>query len=67
MKILRILKMQLKIVQSEDVEDASKHGIGKIKMEILVDVENTVTKCSVLTIFSTYTRISNLVFLYLGF
>ena len=39
-----------------DVEDAVKHDIEKIVVEICVIVENTVSKCSVLTKFLTSTQ-----------
>jgi hypothetical protein len=41
---------------NKDVEDAIKHDIEKIEVEIRVIVENTVSKCSVLTKFSTSTQ-----------
>ena len=41
---------------NKDVEDAIKHDIEKIEVEICVIVENTVSKCSVLTKFSTSTQ-----------
>ena len=53
LRILRILKMQLKTKLKRNffkTEDVAKHGIEKIEIAILVDVENT--------IFSTYTAYS---------
>ena len=41
---------------NKDVEDAIKHDIEKIEVEIRVIVENTVSKCSVLTKFLTSTQ-----------
>ena len=41
---------------NRDIEDAVKHDIVKIWVEIFVIVENSVSKCSVLTISSTSTQ-----------
>ena len=41
---------------NKDVEDAVKHDIEQIEVEIRVIVENTVSKCSVLTKSSTSTQ-----------
>ena len=40
----------------KDVEDAVKHDIEKIQVEICLIVENTVSKCSVLTKSLTSTQ-----------
>ena len=49
-------EINVNIDKTEDVDDASKHGIEKIDVEICVFVENTVSKCSVLTESSTSTQ-----------
>ena len=49
-------EINVNIDKTEDVNDASKHGIEKIDVEICVFVENTVSKCSVLTESSTSTQ-----------
>ena len=41
---------------NKDVEDAVKHDIEKIQVEICLIVENTVSKCSVLTKSLTSTQ-----------
>ena len=49
-------EINVNIDKTEDVDNASKHGIEKIDVEICVFVENTVSKCSVLTESSTSTQ-----------
>ena len=49
-------EMNVNIDKTEDVEDAAKHGIEKIEVEIRLIVENKVSKHLVLTKSSTSTQ-----------